>query len=74
VSLQDVQAELAVRWEARSAKMDWIPLERCLREVLRAARAGECSPAQALTLMDEVLASFTGRGHELPDGCVGVVA
>jgi hypothetical protein len=43
-------------WENKASKMDWLGLENTLREYVRVTGNEE---------VDEIVAAFTKRGHEL---------
>lgn len=54
-------------WANQSAKMDWLGMEKCLRELIREYRLGKAVNAQAdpnVMLEDfaEVIAAYTKRG------------
>jgi len=67
-SVQDIEAVITAKWNARSHKVDYMHLETLQRDILRLAADGILSPRDALLYIDEAMAAFTRRGNCLPKG------
>ena len=70
--MSEVEARIENAWEKHKPgvkgrlKMDWLGLEHTLRLILLAYKREVYDPDSTILLMDEALAAFTRRGHELP--------
>ena len=58
----EIKAKIEIVWDFSPIKTDWLGLEHCLRSILREKTI---SPTDALLLIDDAIAAYTGRGNQL---------
>jgi len=62
VTVIEINEVIKDKWENPYVPIDWLKMELLMRETLK---LDDESAFMRLSLIDEILASFTGRGNEM---------
>jgi hypothetical protein len=62
-SISVIQQVIDKQWESKVIKMQWIEMESLIQDVLLNVHADKTLPEQGISLINEILAAFTRRGH-----------
>ena len=62
-SADSVFDQVEKAWADRTRKMDWLGMERALRDFLRYAENANLPAGVVVSAVDEIQAAFTKRGH-----------
>jgi hypothetical protein len=68
LAIGQLEAQIDAVWEKKPhCKIDWIAAENQIRDALRFRSVGAISSAEALCLIDSIVAAHTRRGYTLSE-------